>query len=118
MCLNKGFTTILNQFCSIASTKVARRKVAAEKPQRQGTKAVKHSEQGTCSYLNHRNSVNNLLITYILTQKMSVEVIQVMKTKVHARNMGSSMKMTAKTCRILGLAVITAGGGITSHAWD
>ena len=55
MCLHKGFTTILNQFCSIASTKVARRKVAAKKLQRQGTKAVKNSEQGTCSYLNHRN---------------------------------------------------------------
>ena len=49
---------------------------------------------------------------------MSVELIQAMKTKVHARNVGKSMKMTAKTCRTLGLAVITAEGGITSHAWD
>ena len=45
---HKGFTTIFNQFCSIASTKVAKRKVATKKPQKQGTKAVKNSEQGIC----------------------------------------------------------------------
>ena len=47
-----------------------------------------------------------------------MKVIQVMKMKVHARNVGRSMKITVKTCRILGLVVITAGGGITLHAWD
>lgn len=51
MCLHKGFTAILNQFRSIASTKVARRKVATKKPQRKGTKAVKNSERGTCFLL-------------------------------------------------------------------